>query len=815
MRSNVKNRALALLAGVSVLCLGGAIVCYTANDSYKAKADEEVNYYAFVDVGASADGKLADEALGLTEKGATLSTDGTLHSGDTLFESYRENAAYSLALAAGTYQVAVAVQADADTAITVGGASVAVEGTGKLVATTTATVSGSSLSVEVTGKLCGILVADEGSKVLMTADYTPGQVIPYGALLAEVLDGATGYYSDGSTAELKIEYGDINAATGVNVNFTTIDVTGTVEGTELTVTRYLTTMPDELVYFINSGSYTTDGNYPNSADDKYSYNQTVFDYYKNTSGALINDGTPDRISTDENSWGLYNTNMLDHGAPGDATFPYNSFSYYERGGDVNMGYRLTNLTPEGAYRIWIGSCSHWHARSATITFNGEVVGSDSLRMNSSKGFSIYENVPADANGKIDIFMRGADTNEPTICFIAVQKMETVIPAVPSNLEGAPTIGLEDTAMTFTAGVTPGAKIQLYNEAKPTQVLYEEMVDSERIDGDGLYVLDWGKVFEGISRFNAVQITAGGVSEPLTVSITDIEEFAAHISPEGYTTGAVTVTLTAHADSGIASWSYQQGEYGVVNTFELDLPYALNASFVATENDDYIIVITSGLGVTYSEVVTVSTIDPDNPVITITPSKEGWNKGAYNVTLSVTSIAPVAEYRLFKGGKQIAAAETAPATITFTETGEYLVTVKTAAGQATTRTVTISDTPTTTKVTRTYANRTLTFTFEDTENYKVASVLAYEVTEEGTSRMTISSGNSFDVYSAGTYVVTITTENGTVEMFSLEIAKEDFKASKGGGGNVALGVGIGVGVGGVVIAAAAITVCFVLLKKKKS
>lgn len=813
MRGKVKNRTLALLAASSALALSGALVLYGTN-ALTANADEGApEYLAFVNAGANADAALIDEALGLSEKGGGTVT-GTATAGSTLFESFVTDGSYSVSLDAGTYRVAVAILAETGTAVTVGGedAEIPAGTTGKHVVSVPATVeAGTPLTVEVTGKLCGVLVTNENGKVLMTADYTAGQVIPYGALLADVLEGATGYYSDGTTEELAVEYENIIASGGVNVNFTTVNVSGLVEGTSLRATRYVTTMPDDLVYFINCGSFTVDGKYEGTSDKFHGYNRTLFDYYGQEQ--LKNYGMPDRagVSKGGDEWGCYTSST--YTAPGDATFPYNTLRWTEDATD--MGYMLTDLTPNADYRIWIGTLSAWHARTVSITFNDKVVGADTLRINASKGFTIYENVPADANGKIDLHMQGASTNEPCINFIAVQAAETEVAVAPSKPQGSSTIGLEDTSLALT-GVTEGAKIQMYNAARPNQLLFEEMVNAEELGSNGEYVLDWGEPVTEAAQFNVVLITGGGVSAPLLVSITDIEGFSITASPEAYTVGSVTVTVKAHADSGIASWSYRLGEYGAMNLFEIDRPYELNESFTVSENGDYIVVVTSGLGVTYSETVRIGNIDPDRPVIAFTPSKEGWKEGSYNVTLNVTSIAPVTGYTLYKNGAQLASSQSAPSAIAFTEEGEYLVMVKTAAGQSATAAVNVSAKPTTATVVKSFANRTLKYTFADTQNYKVASVSAYEVKDSGVTRMTIASGNVLDVFNAGTYVVTVTTENGAVEMFSLNVTADDLKNKPAGLGNgVTIGVGVGVGVGGAVIAAAAVVATFLLLKKKRA
>ena len=812
MSSKTKNRVIAMLAASSALCLGGALALNFNARGVAARADG-VSYHAFVNVGANADAALIDEALGLTEKGAQATVGGTVTSGGTLFTSYAENATYSFGeLQAGAYRVAVAVLAESGTAVTIGGTAVQIPAgtTGKYVASQTVNVTaGTPLAVAVTGKLCGVLVTDENSKVLMTADYSAGQVISYGALLSDELDGATGYYSDGTTSELAIEYENITAGGGVNVNFTTIDVSGTVEGSDLSVTRYLTTMPEELVYFINCGSFTVDGKYEETADGYYGYNQTLIDYYD---GALLNDA-PDKagVSKGGNDWGCYTSST--YTAPGDATFPYNTLRWTEDATD--MGYMLTGLTANANYRIYIGTLSAWHARTVEITFNGNVVGAGNLRINASKGFTVYENVPADANGKIDLHMQGASTNEPCINFIAVQAAETEVDAIPSAPQGLPTVGMEDSSMKV-ANLTEGAKVQIYNAARPNQLLYEETVDPEKLTDDG-YTLEWGEPFSGVSQFNVVQITNGGVSDALLVSVTDIEGFKITKTPENYTTGSVTIGVSAHADSGIASWSYRLGEYGAMNLFELDRPFAIEKSFTVTENGDYYVVVTSGLGVTYSEIVEVRNIDPDRPVINVTPSAQGWQAGAYHVTLGVDAVSPVTEYTLYKNGAQVATAETAPDAISFTEEGEYVVYIKTAAGRSATATVMVSAYPTTATVAKTFRNRTLRYSFTDTEHYEIASVSAYELKPTGATRMTIASGNVMDVYNAGKYVITVTTKNGTVEMFAIDVSASDLRVSsvRGGmAGGTALGIGLGVGIGGVVVAATAVGVTFFLMKKKK-
>ena len=825
MKTAIKKNSVIALTIITALCLA-LVAAFIGLSPISARADE-VEYAAFVDVGANADAAEKDAAIGLTEKKATATVAGTVTTGSSLFTSYAEGATYSFALDAGTYQVAVAVIKEASTAVTVGGKAASLTGeNGKTVFSTTATVTaGTPLTVAVTGKLCAVLVAAEGSKVLLAADYSDGQVIPYGALLSDVLDNAVGYYSDGSTKEFEITYGDIMAGGGVNVNYTTVDVTGTIEELGVSVNRYLTTMPDDLVYFINCGSFTTDGKYSGTADAFYSYNQTVFDYYGKDK--LINYGTPDRKSTGADSWGFY-TNGKDatNSAPGDATFPYNSLLWIDNGDATELGYRLTGLTASAKYRITIGTLSHWHARTATITFNGATVGASDLRIGSSKGSTTYENVTADGSGKIDVYMKGAKTNEPCINFIAVQPMEVEIAAVPNSLTAAPTVGMEDTTVTFTSGAQAGAKLQLYNVNKPNQMLWEEIVDAEKIT-DGEYTVDFGAAMptKGVSQFNCVQITSGGTSAAnCIVSVTDIQNFKIEVSTEEYTTGAVTVTVSAEASSGIAKWSYKKGEFGALNEFALNRPYKMEESFSVIENGDYYVVVTSGIGVTYSEIVTIGNIDPDRPVINVLPSASGWSEGSYNVTVTVDGVAPVTKYTLYKDGAQVASADSLPTNIKFTEEGNYTVAVTNAAGLTSMKSFSVSSQPTVTLVTKTFVSRTLKYTFGNTSDFEVASVTAYQLTSSGASRVTIASGNVLNVYNAGTYVVSVTTKSGETELFSIVATAAEVRTGKvngtisSGGGidkDTALGVGLGVGLGGAVLGGVAVVLVLFVFKKKKA
>ena len=209
MNGKTKKEVIALLSGAAALCLGGVLVCGTS----ATKASAAVAYEAFVNVGATETASATDALLGLTEKNAAATAAGTVTGGNTLFGSYSTGAEYKMTVSAvGTYQISVALKAEEGKTLTVAGENVSLaEKSGNCVITLEKQLAGTEVSVGYDGALCGVLVSAAGAKTLMTADYTPGQVVSYGALLADQLEDATAYYSDGTTAELPIAYGDINA----------------------------------------------------------------------------------------------------------------------------------------------------------------------------------------------------------------------------------------------------------------------------------------------------------------------------------------------------------------------------------------------------------------------------------------------------------------------------------------------------------------------------------------------------------------------------------------------------------------------------
>ncbi len=815
MNATIKKTSVALLAGACLVCAGAGFALRAPQRAYAAES-----YVAYVNVGADASALENDGLLSLTAKGFEATVPGTVTEGDSLFTSYSKNATYTAAsLPSANYEVAIAVVAEAGLEVKVNETAVTVpeDASGNLVLHTTAE-SATEIAIEVTGKFCGAMIAEAGSDALFGLDFAPGQVIPYGALLEDVLAKPTAYYVNGSSAELEVEYGDITANTGVDLNFTTVeDVNAAIKVSEeltVNVKCNITTMPDDLVYFINCGSFTVDGADPNTADKKYSYNKKIFEYYGE---ALLNkdaDGNyiPDQVSSASTTWGRYTKGTW--ASPGDSTFPYNSIVWTNTATD--LGYYLTGLDAATPYRIWIGTLSHWHARTSDITFNGQTIGTGELVIGAEKGITVVENVKPDATGLINIHMtqRGSQ-NEPTICFLGVQKMETAVPAVPSDPVGETTVGMEQHDYTFT-GATEGAKVQLYNAAKPNQVLFEETIDKEKISG-GSYTIDWGTPFS-VAQFYVVQVNKGGASRGMLVTITDIENFEAKSVTEGYTTDKVTVSLKAEADSGIASWEYRLGEYGEahVTTFA-ERPSKLDVTFDVEENGDYYIVVTSGRNVTYQEVLTVGQIDRERPVILITPSKDGWSSGSYNVTLAVNSVAPVSEYKLLRNGEVKVTAETIPAGIKFTETGEYVVFVRTAAGQSAQAAVRVSDKPTVTQVTKTSTRTGARYTFGKTGDFDIAAVTVFKLTSSGVQRETVVSGNSVELGTrngAGTYVATVTTTTGETEMFSFTVESGDLRSGGSGDSSAAqLAAGIVVGVGGLLLAGAGIVTTILLLKRR--
>lgn len=792
-----RKQIVAVLIAVCILCVTCAIFCLQA-----VSAEEtEANYYYYVNVGSEEFTQSDKEYrldLGSMQDGATsdrpysqgsygYTQEGVLTEGDTLFESHRTDAEYVFTLENGSYQVAFAVE---------GNVSVEVDGVSVLdnsgltdarILSGVFSVNNGTLTVSVEGDLCGILIAAPDSKILMYATWTEGQVLPYGSMTQ--LENAQGYYSDGSIAETRIEYDPIAAGGGVNVNFNTTDVTGKLEGTDVVVSRYVITMPEDLVYFINAGSVTgipeEDWLFPGESENDiyYDHNGTVFDYYAET---LLNT-VPDQASTGETVWGYYTNSYVaskqfpqSAGDSNPPAYPFNSarVTGMSTHGTSDLGYRLTGLTPGAEYHLYLGTMSYWHQRTVGVMINGSDMGSLTIR--ASRDVTLYKSVKADENGILDIYLTGQSQDEANLIFLALQEGDAVVADVPESLTAGNTIGLEEHTISL-GNVEQGAKVQIYNAARPYVLLYEEIASEENYDQEGNYLLDFGSPLTDVSSFYVVQITVGGASNGVLVSVTDIQGFYLSLSTEEYTTGNITLSFGAYAESGIVSWSIQK-DFDEPAVFELEGLYSMREEYIVTENGTYTIVLTSGLGVTYSEQVVIEKIDRERPGITIKPSGTGWKSGAYAVDLEISGIAPVVSYVLYKDGVMIDSAESCPETITFTKEGEYLIWVKNAAGLSATESVFVNENAKYAQIKSELSGSTMKITFEKTQA-EIVSVDVYKIKDGKAERMTVLSGNVLNVYDADDFVAKITYSDGLVEMFGFSVTETNLENAGGCSGSL--------------------------------
>ncbi len=799
-----KKSLLVLFAAVCILCVAGFAISVT-----KESAFADNTFYYYVNAGnetfTETDARYGLEGGSMQSEGVSdrafsegewgyIQYDSVL-SGGSMFESYRTDCVYRFLLQDGDYQIAVAVDARADVRIGDKNVSAEEDSGGKAIVSQTVSVTGGA--IELAGeKIYAILISPAGSRILMHAEWTAGEVMPYGAMTEP--ENATGFYSDGTIGEVAILYDPIVGKGGVNLNFNTTNVTGTVAGTQVAVSRYIITMPDSLLYFINAGSAAgipqeewvfsdSDEN-----DVYYDYNETVFEFYGES---LLNYGIPDQKS-ENGGWGYYTDGYRvskqfpqSAGEVNPPAFPFNSARATSSEYSTDVGYRLTDLEPQQSYTIYLGTMSYWHPRTVGVQFNGEDRGSLTIRP--SREVTPYQNIVPDENGVIDIYLTGKPTDEANVVFIAVQKSEDAQVKPPAQVSAQNTIGLEDTSVAL-GNIQERAKVQIYDASRPYAVLYEEIAGEDRFSEDGSYILEFGDVLKGVSLIGIVQIAAGGCSEETLVSITDIQNFLVEIVPVGYTTESIVLGIRAESASGIVSCSIQR-DYDEPVVYKLFGKYSMGISHVVEQNGSYEIVVTSGSNVTYSETVVIDTIDREKPVIAVRPHGSGWGTGEYDLAVSISSVAPVASYELYQDGKRIDEGESCPEVVSLEQTGEYTIKVTNAAGQSTSSTFLISQYPFSTTLEWSYESDVLCIRFDAGAAYTISALAVYHLKDGEAERQMVLPDNSVNIYDIGQYVVQSETSEGFIEFFGIDVGDEELAGKTSGCGGSLHGFSVYIGI----------------------
>ena len=804
MKTSYKKWTLGAFASLAIGCgfLGAALL----TPHVEALAAEDVGTpVAYINVGASENPAASEfyyENSTLATDTSTAGTAGVNAKGLGVFASYRTEASVSVTVSAGEYQVAALV--DADGAITVNdGAAVSAEGK-RVISTTVSATDTVTVATAENVKLYAVMVAPVDSKILMHSEWTEQQVVVYGKLLEEELTrGCPAFYSDGSV-ENAVTYTSIpvgvgDGSTGANENFNAVTATGryTATDNEVDVERALIIMPEKLVYFINAGSVTDhQGPFGDDSDPYYSYNQTVFDYYKSVGSTLKNDGIPDQESTGDNVVGHYQNGW--NGGDKNLPYPFNTGRVTRQSdfGTSHLGFRLPNVEA-GSYRLYLGTVSYWHGRTLGIQINGQSRGN--ITAGPARVVHTFD-IQLSAKGTVDLYITGASTNEALASFVALQKAEDVPEAAPAAITSeSKVVGLTDTSLQIL-GVQEGARVQIYGGARPYSLIYEEFATSDKFGEEGVYTLEYGEEIAQVvakqAKIYVVQLTAGGYGASYEFSVTDIQDFMVKYQVNGnknldapeYTTGSIILTVSANATSGLDYYKVRK-DYNAYEEHDLGGEFAMNVQYEVKENGSYEFVIYSLLGVSYSERIEISHIDRTAPSISVLPvAKSGsWSAtgNKFSVKVSVDSVADVEKCEIVYNGevKQTLLASELEADKTLREfdldltgAGEYLITVTTASKQSATASVVVGNKPVYSKMEKMAIGSDLELTFLCLDNYRMESLAVYQLIGSRAVKQSILGTNQVDIYTEGTYAVVFKTKEGTTEVYSFEITSSDFKAS---------------------------------------
>lgn len=813
----------------------------------EAKAEDVGEVICYIDVGAA---EVPSESEFYFENNeilkdfaVTTGTTGENAGGLGVFATYRTNASVPIEVTvAGNYQVAALV--DADGAISVNGTSASAEG--KRVISVPVTVTTDSLVINVTTaedvRLYAVMIASENSKILMHSEWTERQVVVYGKLVEDELTrGCPAFYSDGSV-ENAVDYTSIPAgigdgSTGLNENFNSVTATGTFKATGARVTRSLIVMPEKLVYFVNAGSVTNHiGPFGDDSDPNYAYNQTVFDYYKSVGSTLKNDGIPDQESTGSDVFGHYENGW--NGGDKSLPYPYNT-GRVTRKSDyhaTNLGFRLPDVEA-GSYRLYVGTVSYWHGRTLGVKINGQ--SQSNINVPPARVVHVFD--IQHNGGTVDIYLTGADTNEALASFVALQKAEDAPEAAPAAVTSeAKVVGLTDTSL-LVSGVQEGARVQIYNAARPYNLIYEEIATAENFTEEGDYTLDFGKPVEELtdaSKICVVQLTSGGYGGTHEFSVTDIQGFKVEYKIEGgeyeetpsFTTGSITLRVSAHASSGLDYYMVRK-DYDPFVSHDLGSEYAMSVEYEVTENGAYEFVIYSLLGVNYSERVVITHIDRTLPTITLAPvsSTGAWVGDKFPVKVSVTSVSDVEKYEVIRGGEVKFSGNASDLEegktlkefdLDLTEAGEYLVTVTNSAKQSATATMVVGSKPVYSTIKKMPRGSDVQLTFDCVDGYNLSSLTVYQLIGNKATKLSVLGLDQVEIYEEGTYAAVVKTREGTTEVYSFEIEAKDFRKASSGStakpstGNEQSYTGTIVTACIFGVAAAGLLTTFLVLKKKK-
>lgn len=610
-------------------------------------------------------------------------------------------------------------------------------------------------------------------------------------------------------------------ATEMNTLFNSFTVKGYIDGWDEEITQTIIVMPRQVQYMMNFGGNSTKTEYIAPGEgvlglefdhsgvtgESEPYFQAVLrkfpDLFNKTSAKQYGQ------STDQyGNWGYVGTEFV-----GTAKTTVQEKDLYEkilfpkRGtDDVEVRMQL----PQGKYDVYIGTYSYWFSRPCNISINGKLVAENYQLMPSRQLFKTTLDNTSDI---LSVLMEGNGLyDEAMVSFICVTLADGEYPQFTAP-EATDSIQLSDSQFTVS-GLTSGSKLVAYDYSN-NNLLFEAIVPEGQTEV--LVTLEDWQLTASLSQIALMQVNSQFASPVKVVQRTDISGMSVEFADE-YTASNVICSVSGSAPSGIVQLLVKKGEQTVLDRPANSSSTQYSDTFEISENGTYDVVLVSGSGAVSTERITVSKIDKQLPTLSVSLTlKSAEQSNADNIVLQLdkTTLAPIDKLICFdSNGNSVALSDNG--SISFTASGVYTVFLQNTLGKQTATNVMVAlaqQDIRTVQLSQTANGRAVTVNLKPSNGYRLSSVTVYATTEDGTEKMIVNGGDQFDfnMYDPGLYLVQVITEDGSMEVFALDISNVSPEA----GGALTIGDIAGICMLSVSVVCVVICAFFMLKRGRKN
>ncbi len=667
-----------------------------------------------------------------------------------------------------------------------------------------------------------VLAAQTAKSTPSSVEYNPYEAIVIGQPV-QIMAKVT---RDGVTAEEPIKYTSF-PATEINKLFGSFTAKGYIDGWKEEIVQTIIVVPENLEYMMNFGGNSTENEYIAPGEGvlglelDHSGNSGVHEPYfeailrkfpelrNKTSAKQFGQNTEQY-----GNWGYVGTEFV-----GTAKITVKEKDLYEkilfpkRGtDDVEVKAEI----PQGKYDIYIGTYSYWFSRPCTISVNNQVVAENYQLMPSRQVYKVT--VEHTTNSPLSVMLEGEGLyDESMISFLCITKAdesgysELMAPQAPESIQ------LTDKEF-LVSGLTPGAKLVVY-DYNSNHLLYEQLVNEDTTELN-VPLQDW-QMTSSLSRIAVMQVNKEHVSPVTVLQRTDIESMNVSFLDE-FTAYNVVCNVEGKASSKIVQLQVKRGDQVIIDKQANSESSDFAGSFEIEENGTYDVILYSGSGATSTQTITVSKIDKPLPTLALAlnlKTAKLSSAGALVMELNAGTLAPIQKLTCRASDGTETELDASSTNVKFDKSGVYTVAYTNVLGKQAAAKVMVAlqqQDIQTVKLSQSSSGRAVVIGIQSANGYNVKEITVYATTEDGTEKMIVNGANgdfSFNMYDKGTYFVQVLTADGSLEVFTLDVA--DFAPAKAETGMSAVEL---IGIAVMVLGAAsliAVAVLFVIQRKKKS